>query len=99
MAPWWKLITNGAAIAEVAKQIFNTINKAKASAPPPTGDIRDLLFRIDYLEKNELKQAELIKKMAEQMNEMSSKIKTANILAIISLIVAAISIISQLLNK
>jgi hypothetical protein len=99
MALWWKLISNGATIAELAKTIFNTVSKDKATAPPPSNDIRDLLYRLDYLEKNEVKQAELIKRMAEQMNDMSSKIKTANILAIISIIVAAISIVSQLLNK
>jgi hypothetical protein len=99
MPAWWKLITNGATIAELARQIYNTLAKDKASSPPPSGDFRDLYQRLDFLEKNEIRQAELIKRMAEQMSELSTKAKNANTLAIISVMIAIISIVWQLLDR
>jgi hypothetical protein len=99
MPAWWKIITNGATIAEVARQIYNTLTKDKASAPSSSGDFRDLYQRLEFLEKNEIRQAELIKRMAEQMNELSTKAKNASTLAIISIVIAIISIVWQLLDK
>jgi hypothetical protein len=99
MPAWWKILTNGATIAEVARQIYNTLTKDKTAPPPPSGDFRDIYQRLDFLEKNEIRQAELVKRIAEQMNELSTKTKNANTIAIISIIIAIISIVWQLLDK
>ncbi|HYG38786.1 MAG TPA: hypothetical protein VD908_09210 [Cytophagales bacterium] len=96
---WWKLISNGATIVDLARQVYTTLNKDKAASAPNSTDVHDVMNRINYLEKNEIRQAELIKRMAEQINALTSKIRTATILAIISSIIAAISIGWQLLNK
>lgn len=96
---WWNLIANGATIADLARQVFNALNKDKAASSPNSLDIRDVVNRINNLEKNEIRQAELIKRMAEQIQALSSKVQTATILAIISMVLAAISIAWQLLDK
>ncbi len=99
---WWNIISNGAVIADIAKQIYTSIktDKAKGSQDSPNeSNIGNLQLRIDYLEKNEIRQAELVKQLAENTNAIAKKAQNAFILAIISTIIAAGSIIWQLLDK
>ena len=95
---WWNIISKGATIAEIAKQIYTTIKKETPSSPPPTGDLSDLYARMAYLEKNEVRQAELIKQMAEQNNAVAKKAQNAFLFAVIATILALISFIWQLVH-
>ncbi len=99
---WWNIISNGAVIADIAKQIYTSIKTEKTKAStggPKDNNIDTLLLRIDYLEKNEIRQADLIKQMAENTNAIAKKAQNAYILAIISAIIASFSVIWQLLDN
>ena len=49
---WWKLISNGATVVDLARQVYSTLNKEKATSAPGSTDIHDVMNRVNNLEKN-----------------------------------------------
>ncbi|MDQ3395178.1 MAG: hypothetical protein M3512_13850 [Bacteroidota bacterium] len=93
MLPWIKILTTGASVAEIARDIYVTVkrtNKALPDANQPT--IPDLQIKIKLLEENEERQASLIAKMADQQKVIGERLYYSYIISISSLIGAIISI-------
>ncbi len=67
MIPWTKLIPTAISLVEMAGSVLSSNKKEKARTEHIHSlEPASLLKRIEVLEKNELKQAELIKQMALQ---------------------------------
>lgn len=86
MLPWGQLIPTAISIAEMAGKILSSNKKEKAKTEGDHSfDPASLLKRIETLEKNELKQAELIQQMAQQILGLTKKSKANYTLAAVSL--------------
>lgn len=93
MLPWIKILTTGASVVEIARDIYVTVkrtNKAVPESNSPT--ISDLQIKIKLLEENEERQASLLTKMAEQQKTIADRVLILYIISISSLITAIISI-------
>ncbi|CAN5165537.1 hypothetical protein BH23BAC1_BH23BAC1_40490 [soil metagenome] len=93
MIPWIKLLTTGANVAEIAREIYVTVKRNKKEITG-TNDpsISDLYIKIQLLEDNELKQASLITQMAEQQRILTNRLLVLYIISISSLVTAIFSI-------
>ena len=93
LIPWAQLIPHAISLAEMAGGILSSNKKEKAKAANyPSFDVASLLSRIEVLENNELKQAELIKQMAEQNLTLIKKAESNYRLAIIGICFSILSI-------
>ncbi len=98
MLPWGQLIPTAISIAEMAGKILSSNKKEKAKTEGDHSfDPASLLKRIETLEKNELKQAELIQQMAEQILVLTKKSKTNYTLALVGIIIAGLAVFMFLL--
>ncbi|SRX55738.1 hypothetical protein [Aequorivita sp. CIP111184] len=92
--PWAKLIPTAISIVEMAGSVLSSNQKAKARlAKINDFDPESLSKRIEVLESNELKQAELIQQMAQQNLTLIKKAENNYKLAILGFIIALISIV------
>ncbi len=93
MLPWIKILTTGASVVEIARDIYVTVkrsNKALPDSNNPT--VSDLQIKIKLLEENEERQAALLTKMAEQQKNIADKLFVSFIISVSSLITAILSI-------
>lgn len=94
LIPWAQLIPHAISLAEMAGGILSSNKKQKAKAASnPSFDPASLLTRIEVLENNELKQAELIQQMAEQNIALIKKAESNYKLAIIGICASLLSIV------
>lgn len=94
MIHWIKILTTGANVAEIARDIYVTIKKnKKEQLEPGLPTIPDLQDKLKQLEDNELRQAALISKMAEQQKVFSNRLLVSYIISISSLAIAIISVL------
>ena len=94
MLPWPQIISGAISIAEMAGKILSSNKKEKAKTEGDTNlEPANLLKRIETLENNELKQAELVQQMAQQILVLTKKSKTNYTLAVISLGFSLLTII------
>jgi hypothetical protein len=78
--PWAQLIPHAISLAEMAGGILSSNKKAKATSENnPNFDATSLMKRIEVLENNELKQAELIQQMAQQNVALIEKVEKSEI--------------------
>lgn len=99
MLPWIKILTTGASVAEIARDIYVTVkrtNKALPDSNSPT--ISDLSVKIKLLEENEERQAALITKMADQQKNLTDRLFILYIVSISSFVTALISIVLHFWN-
>jgi len=80
--PWGKIITYGPTIIETAGTLLESVKKrfGKKKDPQPSPEPVDISLsalaeRISALEANEIRQAELISKMAEQLGSLSDALQ------------------------
>lgn len=94
MALWAQLIPHAISLAEMAGGILSSNKKEKAKAASnPSLDPASLLGRIEVLENNEVKQAELIQQMAQQNIALIKKAESNYKLAIIAICISIFSIV------
>ena len=94
MALWAQLIPHAISLAEMAGGILSSNKKAKAKAENnPSFDTVSLLKRIEVLENNEVKQAELIQQLAQQNIALIQKAEKNYRLAIIGICTSLFSIV------
>jgi hypothetical protein len=74
--PWKTILPYVPAVVETAKELLRSASKSK-SADLATADAspQNLLQRIEHLETNERKQAELIERMAEQQQQLTESLR------------------------
>ncbi len=93
LIPWAQLIPHAISLAEMAGGILSSNKKEKAkTASNPSFDVASLLIRIEVLENNELKQAELIQQMTQQNLTLIKKAKNNYRLALIGISASLVSI-------
>lgn len=93
MIPWIKLLTTGANVAEIARDIYVTVKKNKKEVPITSGPtLKDLNIKIQLLEENELRQAALITQMAEQQRILTNRLLVLYIISLSSLVASLFSI-------
>ncbi len=94
MIPWAQLIPTAISLVEMAGSVLTSNKKAKAKiANNPSLDTESLLERIEVLENNELKQAELIQQMAQQNLTLIKKAENNYRLAIIGICISLLSLV------
>jgi hypothetical protein len=108
--PWIKMLKYAPAIADAASKISDRIKKrfpspknedVKETVIDPTlllENFRELYERVYELEKNEIEQAELVKKIANQLNVISLGMKVISIRIMIALIGSIVAIILALIT-
>ena len=93
LIPWAQLIPHAISLAEMAGGILSSNKKEKAKAEKnPSFDVVGLLSRIEVLENNEMKQAQLIQQMAQQNLSLIKKAEINYRLAIIRICASLLSI-------
>jgi len=91
---WTHLIPHAISLAETAGRILSSNKKQKEKTEiDPSLDPTSLLKRIEVLENNELKQAELIQQMAQQNITLIQKAESNYRLAIIGICTSIFSVI------
>lgn len=94
MALWAQLIPHAISLVEMAGGILSSNKKEKAKIEKnPSLDPASLLSRIEILENNEVKQAELIQQMAQQNLTLIKKAEKNYKLAIIGICISLLSIV------
>ncbi len=74
--PWKTILPYVPAVVETAKELLRNASKSKLSGQATAdGSPQNLLQRIEQLENNERKQAELIEKMAEQQQKLAESLR------------------------
>ena len=92
--PWAQLIPHAISLAETAGRILSSNKKQKEKTEiDPSLDPASLLRRIEVLEKNELKQAELIEQMAQQNISLIQKAESNYRMALAGICMGAFSIV------
>lgn len=92
--PWTQLIPHAISLVEMAGGILSSNKKEKAKTEQdPNFDPASLLNRIEVLENNEVKQAELIQQMAQQNLTLIKKAEMNYKFAIIAICVSLFSIV------
>lgn len=93
MIPWAQLIPTAISLVEMAGSILSSNKKEKVKTENNhSSDLASLLSRIEILENNELKQAELIQQMAQQNLTLIKKAESNYKLAIIGICISLFSV-------
>ena len=94
MIPWIKLIPTAVSLVEVTSGLLSSNKKQKEKlANNDNLDSSSLLKRIEILENNELKQAEVIQQMAKQNLILIKKVEKNSKLAVTGFILSFAAII------
>ena len=95
--PWKQVIPATIAIAEIARKIYDTLKKHAKSSKSQKKDtkisITDLSNRIKTLENNEVEQAELISKMADQIEVLSNSFRVIGARLTITLFISIAAVV------
>ncbi len=91
---WAQLIPHAISLAEMAGRVLSSNKKEKAKTENNHSfDPASLLNRIEVLENNEVKQAELIQQMAQQNLALIKNAKNNYRLAVIGICASLLSIV------
>lgn len=94
MLPWLKLIPQAISLVEMAGNVLSSNKKLRAKAEKNSSlEPEILLKRIENLEKNEVKQAELIQQMAQQNLILIKKAESNYKLSLVGIGISIISVI------
>jgi len=77
-------IAAGLSIAEIAKEIYKSVknNKEKQTAKPPDFSPDGLIKRMTDIETSQLKQAELLSNMADQVKLLTNRLRLLMLICI-----------------
>lgn len=94
MALWAQLIPHAISLVEMAGDMLSSNKKKKAKTEMnPSLDPTSLLSRIEVLENNEVKQADLIQQMAQQNLTLIKKAESNYRLAIIGMFTSILALV------
>ena len=105
--PWDKILKYGPIIVEAARNIYDSVQKrwfpheredTKRSQKNPSITLKELAKRISDLERHEVEQAELVQRIAGQLNDISFGMKVVADRNIIALIVSGLAILLALIT-
>jgi len=105
--PWDKILKYGPIIVEAARNIYDSVQKrwfpheredTKRSQKNPSITLKELAKRISDLERHEVEQAELVQRIADQLNDISFGMKVVADRNIIALIVSGLAILLALIT-
>ena len=92
--PWTKLIPTAVALVEMTGSLLSSNKKQKAKLlNEQNDDAISLMKRIEILENNELKQAEVIQQMAKQNLALIKKAENNYRLAVTGITISILSVI------
>jgi hypothetical protein len=99
--PWDKILKYSPIIVEAGEKIFSSVNKYFGSTSKEGGkqhkvSLELLDKRITLLEQNELEQADLIEKIAVQLNELSNASKIISSRTLLALSISSLSLVVSL---
>ena len=99
--PWDKILKYSPIIVEAGEKIFSSVNKYFGNASKEGGkqhkvSLELLDKRITLLEQNELEQADLIEKIAVQLNELSNASKIISSRTLLALSISSLSLVVSL---
>jgi hypothetical protein len=100
--PWDKIAKYGPIIIATAGKLFESIrthfgNKTESSLNEKKDAEISLADRISRLESNEVQQAELVSKIANQLGSLTSALEVVSKRAFLSLILSAIALVAALI--
>ena len=98
LIPWDTIFRYSPAIVEAGQRLFNSVNKYFGGASKESGkhqkiSLEQLDKRIKLLEQNELEQADLIEKIAIQINELTIAAKIISNRTLLALSISSLSLI------
>ena len=105
--PWDKILKYAPIIVEAARNIYDRVQKrwfpheredTKRSQKNPSITLKELAKRISDLERHEVEQAELVQRIADQLNDISFGMKVVADRNIIALIVSGLAILLALIT-
>ena len=101
MIPWDTIFKYSPIIVESSQKIFNSVNKYFGNALNESGktqkiSLEQLDKRIKLLEQNELEQADIIEKIAVQINELSIAAKIISNRTLLALSISSLSLVISL---
>jgi hypothetical protein len=105
--PWDKILKYGPSIVEAAGNIYDSVQKRwfphekeyNQKAPRnPSISLKELVNRISDLERNEVEQAELVQRIAGQLNDISLGMKVISDRIMIALIISGLAILLALIT-
>ncbi len=99
--PWDTIFKYSPIIVEAGQKLFNSVNKyfggtSNQASKPKRVSLEQLDRRIRLLEQNELEQADLIEKIAVQINELSIAAKIISNRTLLALSISSVSLIISL---
>ena len=99
--PWDKILKYSPIIVEAGEKIFNSVNKYFGITSKEVGNrhevsLEQLDKRIKLLEQNELEQADLMEKIAVQINELSIAAKIISNRTLLALSISSLSLVISL---
>jgi hypothetical protein len=99
--PWDDILKYSPIIAETSGKIFNSVKKyfgetSIESGKPPKVSLEQLGKRVRLLEQNELEQADLLDKIAVQINELSNASKIISSRTLLALSISSLSLVVSL---
>jgi hypothetical protein len=105
--PWDKILKYAPIIVEAARNIYDSVQKRwfpyekeynKKTTRNPSVSLKELAKRISDLERNEVEQAELVQKIASQLNDISLGMKVISDRIMIALIISGMAILLALIT-
>jgi hypothetical protein len=99
--PWDTILKYSPIILEAGQKIFSSVNNyfgstSKEGGKPQRVSLEKLDKRITLLEQNELEQADLIEKIAIQINELSIAAKIISNRTLLALSMSSLSLVISL---
>jgi hypothetical protein len=99
--PWDKILKYSPIIVEAGERIFSSVNKyfggtSKEGGKPQKVSLEQLDKRIKLLEQNEYEQADLMEKIAVQINELSNAAKIISNRTLLALSISSLSLVISL---
>jgi len=98
--PWDDILKYSPIIAETGGKIFNSVKKyfgeTSIEGKPAKVSLEQLGKRVKLLEQNELEQADLIDKIAVQINELSNASKIISNRTLLALSISSLSLVISL---
>ena len=99
--PWNEILKYSPIIAETGGKIYNSVKKyfgenSIEGGKPPKVSLEQLGKRVKLLELNELEQADLLDKIAVQINELSNASKIISNRTLLALSISSLSLVFSL---
>jgi hypothetical protein len=99
--PWEDILKYSPIIAETGGKIYNSVKKyfgetSIEGGKPPKVSLEQLGKRVKLLELNELEQADLLDKIAVQINELSNASKIISNRTLLALSISSLSLVFSL---